>query len=272
MSRIKRVYFPFAKMGLQKFFAYKLNFLGFFIGEILYCFVMYYVWRAVFESSGSGTFMDFSMNDMVVYLFVSNITSYFASTNVMANVGEEIKDGSVAMRLLKPVNYNISLMFQELGQSLALTCLIIIPTIIGVEIYRFCVSGMLMFNTLGFLLYLLSMIMAYIIAFYLDLCFAFMAFFVKNIWGFSMLKTGIVKFLSGSAIPLAFMPEMLKNILEILPFASLSYTPVMLYMGKYDTYQTIFCLLLQAVWCIVFIFAARLIWKKAIRYLCVQGG
>ncbi len=272
MGKVKKIYFPFTRAGIQEMLAYRLNFLGFFLGELFYCFVMYYVWKAVFNSSGSGTFMDFSMNDMVVYLFVSNITGYLTYSSVCEYIGEEIKDGSISMRLVKPVDFDLSYLFKEFGNLIITLVIIFVPMIIGIEIYRYCASGFIMFNIVNFLLYLLSMVFAYLLSFYLNLCFGFIAFFVKNLWGFNLLKQILIKFLSGSLIPLAFMPGALKQILEFMPFASLSYTPVMLYMGKYDTAQIVFNLALQLFWMLVFFLLSKLVWKKAIEYLSIQGG
>ena len=70
---IKRVYGGFTRAGAQGAMAYRLNFMGFFIGESLYCFVMYFIWKAVFAASGEGTFMGFTMTDMTIYVFLANI-------------------------------------------------------------------------------------------------------------------------------------------------------------------------------------------------------
>ena len=79
MRRIKRffrTYRPFTRAGMQELVAYRANFICFFIGEILSAFIMYFVWKAVFLSSDSKTFMGFTMEDMVVYLFISFLTGY----------------------------------------------------------------------------------------------------------------------------------------------------------------------------------------------------
>jgi len=62
------MYKPFTLAGIQEFFVYKSNFLFFMLGEILYSFIMFFVWQAVFKSSDSSTFMGFTMINMVVYL------------------------------------------------------------------------------------------------------------------------------------------------------------------------------------------------------------
>ena len=79
-------------------------------------------------------------------------------------------------------------------------------------------------------------------------------------------------FLSGSTIPLAFMPDVLQTVLTYLPFASLSYTPVMIYMNMYSPLQIAFSMLLQAFWLAVFVLASKMIWHFAMKHLCIQGG
>ena len=98
------------------------------------------------------------------------------------------------------------------------------------------------------------------------------AFYVKNLWGIGILKNSIIGFLSGSRIPLAFMPNGLRICLEYLPFASMSYTPVMIYMGKYGVYEIIFRIGLQILWAVLLYGLSKLIWFGAIKKLCVQGG
>ena len=93
-----------------------------------------------------------------------------------------------------------------------------------------------------------------------------------NIWGFSILKTSIIKFFSGSLIPLAFFPEIVRNIFEQLPFASLVYTPVMIYMGKLKGIDLAFAFGKQIAWIIVFVVIAKLMWRLAEKRLAVQGG
>ncbi|MEE3451076.1 MAG: ABC-2 family transporter protein [Acutalibacteraceae bacterium] len=272
MNKIIKSYAPFMQAGIQTLIIYRMNFLGFVIGGLIYCFVMFYLWRAVFDSNGEGIFLGFSMTDMVIYLFLANTTSQLTYSSVSEVIGEEIKDGSISMRLLKPVNTDLSYMFSELGEVTMKLLVLFLPMITGLEIYRFCITGTVMFNAINFLLYLLSVVLAYIISFRVNLCFGFIAFYVKNLWGIGILKNSIIGFLSGSLIPLAFMPDRLRVCLEYMPFASMGYTPVMIYMGKYGANEILFRIGLQVVWALLLYGLSKLIWFGAIKKLCVQGG
>lgn len=99
-----------------------------------------------------------------------------------------------------------------------------------------------------------------------------MAFFLTNLWGTNLIKNVIVNFLSGATIPLAFMPDALRIVLTYLPFASLSYTPVMIYMEVYTGWEILFSMALQVFWLAFFVVVSKLLWKSAMKHLCLQGG
>ena len=272
LSGFFRTYKPFTRAGMQELVAYRANFICFFIGEILSSFVMFFVWKAVFLSSNSDTFMGFTMEDMTVYLFISFLTGYMTYSDGAYVVGEEIIDGSIAMRMIRPCSFEMCFLFQELGSRIVCGLIIFAPIVVGVEIYRFVIVGALRFNIVNFLLYLLSMMIAYMISFYFNVCYGFMAFFFKNLWGTGLVKETLVNFLSGATIPLAFLPAGLAAVLNFLPFASLSYTPVMIYMGMYDIGECLWKIGLQAFWLLVILGISKLIWKSATKRLVVQGG
>lgn len=272
LGKIRKLYFPFTRASIQSTLMYSVNMIFFSLSELLYCFVMFYVWKAVFAASGGDDFMGFDMQDMFLYLFMTNVTAYITMSQADSAIAEEIKDGSISMRLLKPVNFNLSVLFKDIANPMILFVMVFVPMTVCIEIYRGVTAGMVMFQPLNCLFYLLSGAVAYLISFYMNMSFGFLAFYVTNLWGMGILKKILLKFLSGAVIPLAFMPTVLKNILAFLPFASLSYTPVMIYMGKYSITEMLLNFGLQIFWLLMMFLLCKLIWKSAIKRLCVQGG
>ena len=272
LGHIKRVYGGFTRAGAQGAMAYKLNFLGYFLGETLYCFVMFFIWKAVFAASRESTFMGFTMTDMTLYVFLSNIVTFLTDTDSTQSLAEEIREGNIIMRMIKPVNVDLSLLATELGDKLVMTTFIFFPVMIGVEVYRYFALGYVAFNILMFLAFVISVVLSYLLSFYLNLLFGYLAFWLMNIWGFSILKGSIIKFFSGSLIPLAFFPDVVSKVFQQLPFASMVYTPVMIYMGKIQGTDLALALVKQLVWVLVFIGLAKLLWQWAKNRLAVQGG
>lgn len=266
-----RKYKPFTRAGIMESVTYRANFLFFLLGEMMKCFVMFFVWKAVFESSAQNTLYGFSYDNMVVYLFISFLSGYITFSDGSYAIGKEILDGSVVMRMIKPIDFDMCFLFQELGNKIISFSLIFLPITVGVELYRFIINGRLMLNGLMLLFFLLSMVLAYGINFFFNLSYGFLAFFLKNLWGTDIIKGAVVDFLSGATIPLAFMGG-LGQVLKFLPFASLSYTPVMIYMGMYSAGQIAFYLGLQVVWLVIFAIISKLILRLAMNRLVVHGG
>lgn len=87
-----------------------------------------------------------------------------------------------------------------------------------------------------------------------------------------MMKNCIVAFLSGQTIPLSFFPNQVEQFFLLLPFASLNYTPVMVYMGKYNGITLIYSLAIQIFWVMFFWLFSKWLWHISIKHLSVQGG
>ena len=82
----------------------------------------------------------------------------------------------------------------------------------------------------------------------------------------------VINFFSGQLIPIDFFPAALKNALDYLPFSGMSYTPVMIYLGKYSTNQIIFSIGVQVVWIGILYILYKILWAKAIKRVTVLGG
>ncbi|MBQ9743112.1 MAG: ABC-2 family transporter protein [Ruminococcus sp.] len=271
MKRLIRIYKPFTRAGLLEMVTYRVNFLFFLLGEIMRCFVMFFVWKAVFDSSDSSTLYGFTYDNMVVYLFITFLCGYITYSDGSYAVGKEILDGSIAMRMIKPVDFDMCFLFQELGGKILQLLIVFAPITIGVETYRWIANGAFMMNVPMFFLFILSLLLAYGINFFFNVIYGFLAFYLKNLWGTGIIKNVIMDFLSGATVPLAFMGSFGKA-LGYLPFASLSYTPVMIYMGMYSPLEIIFYMSLQLVWLVVFIVSSKLVLSSAMKRLVVHGG
>lgn len=271
-KKFMRTYRPFTRAGMLESVAYRANFICFLLGEIMSCFIMFFVWKAVFNSTSGQDFMGFSMNDMVVYLFITFLTGYLTYSDGTYAIATEIRDGSIAMRMIKPCSFDMCFLFQELGNKIFNVLVIFTPIVVGVEAYKWVITGSCQFNVVNFLLYVVSLILAYLISFYFNVSYGFMAFYLKNLWGADILKECIVNFLSGATIPLAFMPSFLASVLSFLPFSSLSYTPVMIYMGMYSPLEIAYKMLFQVFWLAMMILISKLVWRHAVKRLCSQGG
>lgn len=74
MKRKLRIYKPFINAGLQEATTYRADWFFRILGNILGCFISYFIWKAVFLSGNSETMNGFTMPQMVVYIFLMFLT------------------------------------------------------------------------------------------------------------------------------------------------------------------------------------------------------
>ena len=105
-----------------------------------------------------------------------------------------------------------------------------------------------------------------------DFCVGMIAFFTSYVFGLFMVKEALMSFLTGQLIPLSFFPGVIQRIFDFLPFSSMIYAPVMIYLGKYQGTQLAWVLLRQAVWVLILYGLGTLIWNRVTKRLVVLGG
>lgn len=275
MKNLKRklhIYWPFSKSVIQVMLSYRINFFMFVFGDLLKTFVIYYLWKAVFMNSSSSTLNGFTVSDMIIYIFISNITLGTIMNNVDSVIGSEVKDGSIAINLIRPINYHIRMLFHSLGSLLYGTAFVGIPLWIGLVLVRYFSAGELPPDIVTILVYLLSLALGFLIMFLFNFCFGLIAFYVTNLWGVAHLKNALVGFFSGEIIPIAFFPLWLQNGLKFVPFGSINYTPVMIYLRKITGTGIIMAIGVQLLWLALLFFISRWLWNRAVNRLTILGG
>lgn len=272
MKKLYRTYWPFALNEMKRSFAYKGSFYLFILADIFAVFINYYLWMAIYGSTDSGVIGGFSQGEMVIYVFMTHITSSVAMVGVASEIGKNIMDGSIANNLIKPIDYRFSMISTAFGQVIYR---FIVPSLfiwIGLEIYCMNSLGMEPVSVSRILIYILSTVMSFFIYVLFDFCFGLLAFVTTYMFGLQIMKFSILAFLTGQLIPLNLFPDVLQKILDVLPFSSMTYVPVMIYLGKYDTNEMIFVLGRQAVWVILLYVLGSLLWKKVTKKMVVLGG
>ena len=182
MVKLWRRYKPFINAGVQELITYRVNFILYRIGDVMGAFVAFYLWKAVFDSSQESLIQGFSMADITLYIIMSFVTNLLTKSDSSFMIGEEVKDGSIIMRLLRPVHFAASYLFTELGSKWLIFVSVGLP-FLSVIVLMKILSGQGIVEVLGLTgLYLFSLTLAYLINFFFNICFGFSAFVFKNLW------------------------------------------------------------------------------------------
>jgi len=90
--------------------------------------------------------------------------------------------------------------------------------------------------------------------------------------GIRILAASVSEFFAGSLIPIPFFPQWLQNVMNVLPFASVQSTPFLIYTGYLPTDEALWRMIVQLTWLVVLVFVGRLLMKRALKRVVVQGG
>lgn len=86
------------------------------------------------------------------------------------------------------------------------------------------------------------------------------------------IKNVFVNVLSGSMIPLWFMPDWMQGVLRCTPFSSIYFTPVQIYMGQLTVPEILQRFAVQIIWILLLLLVGKVLWSKGQKKLVVQGG
>jgi ABC-2 type transport system permease protein len=235
------------------------------ISDTLQPIILAALWVAV---ANTGT-RDFTVDSIVSYYFMVAIVSRFTQDYSVQFVSNSIIEGDFSKYLIRPFNY----LAEMFGISLAIRTLrliLLIPLlVIGYFFLRDYLDYDLSIQTL--FLFFLSIIIGYIISFFLGNIFALLAFFVKQIVGLRALYVNVISILSGEYIPYAVLPVGLFFLLEILPFRYVLSFPIEIISGTLYMDQIRKGFLISMVWVVILYIVYKLVFKYSIKKYESEG-
>ena len=269
INRIK-CYTPFALNTIKRTMAYRGAFFITLLSRLFTVFVIYFLWKAIFASSVNPIIRGFSFPDMTAYITMNFLTALITgiSGSLAMNIAFDVSDGSIAIQLVRPISYRLIKFAESLGGLCGNVFFQIIPFFV-----IFMIIGFVRVPTLiNFILYIISALLGFLCMFSFSFFFGLFSFYTTYFFGFNMAMSVILQFFSGSLIPLTFFPEYLEKIFRLFPFASMNYTPIMIYLGKLSGKEVVYALMLQIIWILLFYLAGKFLWSFAIKRLTILGG
>ena len=267
------LYGKFIRLAFLKFLAYRLRYYTGVLTYTIYVAGFYYLYRALFASrAGAGSedlIGGLTLDEMITYVAISWIGRSFYFNNIARELSGQIRDGEIAMQLIKPYNLQTVMMFEVVGESIFRLLLFTLPIMV-VVVPLFGIQGPP--DPALYSWSFLSFSLALVIYTQINFLLGCVAFYTKNIQGVLRAKMVAMDFLTGVLIPFTFFPEWFQKVVAWLPFQGISYIPVTIYLGKRPGAELWSALAVQLAWAVGLYFVARLVWNLAVRQVTVQGG
>lgn len=235
------------------------------VAAIVSVLVQVSVWRSLI---GAGAVDGITLGDMMTYVIINAIMLAFTLKPVK-DVDARLRSGDISIDLLRPIQYPLLVLADQLGRAAFRLIFVAIPVIaVSGTMFDFSFPPSLV-SAMSFPL---TVVFALLISFGIGYLVALLSFWFLTTFHFSWAIGGLTTLFSGSFLPLWFFPDRWEMVARLLPFQFLGFVPAAVWLGQIHGEDLIRTSALGVVWTVVLLLTARALWNKATRQLVIQGG
>ena len=205
---------------------------------------------------------------MLVYLTIGNLQAWYLRPEIGQDIVARVREGQIGFDLSRPVSYPSQLVAGAAGDLLGMLPMMIVAIPVAAVLGELAAPPTWQAG-IG---YIISFLVAWFIAVELAMLIGLVAFWTLEMNGFMMVYNLVGGFATGALVPLWFMPDLMRQFVQLLPFKSIVYVPVSIYIGLPATGNIATALLLQLFWAVVLIGVIQFVWKRALYRTVIQGG
>ncbi len=263
-----QVYLAFARKSFQKQMQYRVANLAGLTTNFFFLLVHIFVYTA-FYAARTGP-QPFNLNELVTYFILCQsffmLMPLWGSRSEIANM---IKDGSIALQLTKPVDFQTYWFADECGRACYYLLMRSFPTFLLSSLF---LKPVIPQQPIIFVSFAVSMLLAIFLSTMITVSTYSTAFWTLDTMGINQISGSVVTFFSGMLVPIALWPEWLAYIANWLPFQGLIDVPFSIYLGKIIGIGIWIAIGKQMMWVLFFLVLGRVLLNRGFSRLVIQGG
>lgn len=265
MSRAIRAMPTLLRVGVAETVAYRGEFLVWILTTTLPL-VMLGLWTSV---AREAPFRQFTSEDFVAYYLSNLIVRNLTGSWVAWQISEEIRMGSMSMRLLRPLHPFVALAASHLA-AVPFRSIVALP--IAVALLLSSGASSLSTEPLQLALLVPSLVLAWIITFAILFMLGSLAFWFTRAMAVLNFYFAAFMLFSGYLLPLELLPSWLAGIARWSPFRFMLSFPVELMTRELPGRDLAMLMLLQLGWTVVAVSGALWVWRLGVRRFEAVGG
>jgi ABC-2 type transport system permease protein len=237
------------------------------------------LWRAIFdavESSNSsgepGSVAGYTYHEFVAYYLLTMLSRAFSSMPGLASgIARQVRDGEIKRYLVQPIDFLGFLLASRVAHKVAYYSVAIGPFALVFFLCRgYFHGGMPGIWTL--LAYVSSLIMAFVLGFFLEACIGLIGFWFLEVSSLLFVYMLFSFFLSGHMFPLDMLPDPWHYLVELFPLRYLAYFPSAVFLEKITGPELVRGLLVEVAWIVVLIVLSRWMLHRGLKRYSGFGG
>lgn len=262
-----RLFWAFTRQAFHATTIYRFEFWLRFVSIFLGMYGVYFVWHTLYQQS-PGAF-NVTAQQMITYGVLAIGLDLVLDVGPEWYMSNQVRTGLIDTDLMKPLDFHFYMLARSAGEMLFSLGILAAPMLaIAFLLYDLMFPADL--ATLA--LFSISLVQAFLVFFHIGFLIGLLSLVTQDIRSISWAYFSVVHFTAGQMIPLWLFPDTLRRIVELLPFQSIYYIPVSIYIGTFkgaSAYQALFT---QTFWVVVLTLICRLAWNSVHNKLISQGG
>ncbi len=259
-------YFSIAGMSAKSSLAYlgEVGGRAFFLGVILFIFI--HLWRITYVETSASTLGGFTLVQMLWYLMLTESIT-LSAPRVSFLVDEDVRTGALAVQLIRPISYPLYRLAVSSGERFVrFTMNVCVGSIIVLLLV-----GPMPFSVSAALLMLLALPLAFTLDFLGCFLIGTFAFWLEDTSGLFLIYSRTTMILGGMLIPVELFPDVMKPLVNALPFKSMVYGPAKMFVQpNLQDFSHIITQQLCAL--VVFAFTVAVFFNFALKRINANGG
>ena len=196
----------------------------------------------------------------------------FAVWTFDSEIIESITSGNLANDLLRPMDIYSMWFTKDMASRMAKALLRCVPVIIITSFLPAPYGLSLPKSFEAFVLFVITLFLGAAVLVSLCMYVYILTMKFMSSMGIRILFMNVAEFLAGSIIPLPFMPDGARFVLQLLPFASAGNLPLRIYSGNIEGNEMWFYIAVQIFWLLFLQITGRMWLKSKMRKVIIQGG
>lgn len=236
-----------------------------------------FLWWAVFQamtpdsSAAEADIAGYQYNDFVAYYLLTMLSRAFSSMPGLASgIARQVRNGEIKKFLIQPVDMVGFLLVGRVAHKLAYYSVACVPFAVVFLLLASFFPGWP--DPWTFAAYLASLLMAFLVGFFLEACIGMIAFWFLEVSSLLFVYMLLSFFLSGHMFPLDMLPGGWDEVVQWLPLQYLAYFPSAIFLGKIQGAELAMGLAIELLWLAFFVILSRWLFLRGVNRYSGFGG
>lgn len=261
-------YLVLAKVQWQNGLVYRTNFLFWRFRNVIQFLTIYFFWQIA--TRNQKEIFGYQEYQIFTYLFgVILLQSLILSSRTVDLAGDILESG-LSNKLIKPISYFKYWFASDLADKLLNISFAVVE--FSFLIWWLRPPLYLQTSPTLILIFLLSVILAFFLYFFINFTLGLIAFWTLEIWAPRFLFATVLMFLAGGLYPIDILPRNLYVLVKLTPFPYLLYFPMEAYLGRVRLETLVGGLIFSLFWTVLMVLIAKVAWQRGLRRYQAFGG